>query len=101
MEAAGILPVEKLKTKRIAVLWERRISSHEPCSTCGSRRKTWVDTLGWVCTSCFDRCKENAELLVEAGSGASRLRQAYELAVYSYRAAHAVPSGQQDLALVS
>jgi ribosomal protein L37AE/L43A len=90
MEIANAVKLEKPRTEKAVVLWERRTSSHEHCSECGSRRRTWVDSLGWICTSCFDQCKEDAELLVEAGNGVTRLRQAYELAICSYRAAHPI-----------
>ena len=79
---------EKTDPERILVLQERRTSSHTPCATCRSRRKTWQRSLGWVCTVCFDQCKETAEQLIEVGSGVSRMRHAYELAVLSYHAAH-------------
>ncbi len=91
MEAVAMSLTEKPKTGKSVVLCERRMSSHEHCPTCGSRRKTRVADLGWICTSCFDQCKEAAELVVEAGRGVTRLRQAYELAICSYRAAHVVP----------
>jgi hypothetical protein len=79
---------EKTDPERVLVLRERRTSSHTPCAACGSRRKTWQSSLGWVCTVCFDQCKETAEQLIEVGSGVSRMRHAYELAVLSYHAAH-------------
>lgn len=94
MEAIAMSSTEKSRDRRAIVLCERRISSHEHCPECGSRRKTRVADLGWICTSCFDQYKEAAELVVEAGSGVTRLRQAYELAICSYRAEHEAPVGQ-------
>jgi hypothetical protein len=44
-----------------------------------------VSNLGWVCTICFERCKAAAEQLIEVGNGVSRMRQAYELAIHSYK----------------
>lgn len=94
MEAVAMSLTEKPKAGKSVVLCERRMSSHEHCPACGSRRKTRVADLGWICTSCFDQCKEAAELVVEAGSGVTRLRQAYELAICSYRAEHEAPMSQ-------
>jgi len=76
---------EKYDTERVVVLRERRITSAEHCPKCDSRRKTWVSSLGWVCTICFEHCKATAEQLIEVGTGVSRLRQAYELAIHSYK----------------
>jgi len=76
---------EKSGTERVVVMRERRITSSEHCPTCDSRRKTWVQNLGWVCTVCFERCKARAEQLVDVGAGVSRLRQAYEHAIHSYK----------------
>ncbi len=90
MEAVTIRKQEKTTSERILVIGERRRSSQTHCSTCGSRRKTWLDSLGWVCTVCFDRCKETAEQLIEAGNGVSRMRQAYELAIRSYQVAYGI-----------
>jgi ribosomal protein L37AE/L43A len=98
MEAVAMSLTEKAKAGKAVVLCERRTSSHEHCPACGSRRKTWVADLGWICTSCFDQCKEAAELVVEAGSGVTRLRQAYELAICSYRAEHVAPVDHQSAA---
>src|SRR5215470_17505446 len=88
MTASDTRKKERTDPARIVVLRERRTSSRTPCAACGSRRKTWQSSLGWVCTSCFDKCKETAEQLIEVGSGVSRMRHAYELAVLSYHAAH-------------
>lgn len=88
MTASETCKKEKTGLERILVLRERRTSSRTPCAACGSRRKTWQSSLGWVCTSCFDQCKEAAEQLIEVGSGVSRMQHAYELAVLSYHAAH-------------
>ena len=96
MEAIQIRTHEKLHPDHVPVIGERRRSSPTPCSTCGSRRKTWLRSLGWVCTACFDQCKERAEQFLEAGSGVARLRQAYERAILSYHAAH--PAGVAELA---
>lgn len=98
MEAVAISLTEKPKAGRAVVLCERCTSFPEHCPACGSRRKTRVADLGWIRTSCFDQCKEDAELVVEAGSGVARLRQAYELAICSYRAAHEVPLDQRSTA---
>ena len=35
-----------------------------------------------MCTACFDQCKETAEQCLEVGSGAARLRHAYERAFF-------------------
>ena len=85
MAAVSFVLEEKYNPERVVVLRERRITSSEHCPTCDSRRKTWVSLLGWVCTVCFERCKAEAEQLVEVGSGVSRMRQAYELAIHSYK----------------
>ena len=85
MGAIARLREEKYGVERVVVLWERRITSSEHCSTCDSRRKTWVISLGWACTICFERCKAEAEQFVEVGSGVARMRQAYERAIHSYK----------------
>ncbi|MGE0684942.1 MAG: hypothetical protein AB7P69_29025 [Candidatus Binatia bacterium] len=85
MAAVSFVSEEKYNSERVVVLRERRITSSEHCPTCDSRRKTWTSILGWVCTLCFERCKAEAEQLIEVGSGASRIRQAYELAIHSYK----------------
>lgn len=85
MVAVSLLQEEKYDPARVVVLRERRITSSEHCPVCDSRRKTWVSTLGWVCTICFERCKAEAEQLIEVGHGAARMRQAYELAIHSYK----------------
>jgi hypothetical protein len=87
MEAIQIRTREKLQPDHVLVIGERRRSFPTPCSTCGARRKTWLKSLGWVCTACFDQCKERAEQCLEVGSGVARLRQAYERAILSYHAA--------------
>jgi hypothetical protein len=87
MEAIPIRTREKLHPDHVLVIGERRRSFPTPCSTCGSRRKTWLRKLGWVCTACFDQCKERAEQFIDAGSGVARLRQAYNQAILSYHAA--------------
>ena len=85
MEAIPIRTREKLQPDHVLVIGERRRSFPTPCFTCGSRRKTWLRSLGWVCTACFDQCKETAEQGLEVGSGVARLCQAYERAILSYR----------------
>jgi predicted amidophosphoribosyltransferase len=92
MEAIPLRKREKTEPERVLVIGESRRSSPPSCSTCGSRRKTWLRSLGWVCTACFDQCKETAEQCIEVGSGAARMRQAYERAILSYHAAHPAPS---------
>jgi ribosomal protein L37AE/L43A len=81
MEAIHIRKREKTEPARVLVISESRRSSQTPCSTCGSRRKTWLSSLGWVCTACFDQCKETAEQGIEVGSGVARMRQAYDRAM--------------------
>lgn len=85
MAAVSFVVEEKYNPARVVILRERRITSSEHCLTCDSRRKTWVSILGWVCTVCFERCKAEAEQLVEVGSGVSRMRQAYTRAIHSYK----------------
>jgi ribosomal protein L37AE/L43A len=85
MAAVSFVSERPCNPERVVVLRERRITSSEHCPTCDSRRKTWVSALGWVCTLCFERCKAEAEQLVEVGHGAARMRQAYELAIHAYR----------------
>ena len=91
MEAIGAQNREGKKHERVPVIGERRISTSDQCPHCGSRRKTLVVGLGWICTTCFDHCKEEAEKLVEVGSGVSHMRQAYQLAICSYRETHGSP----------
>src|SRR5258706_6854558 len=83
-------------TTRVLVIGERRRSFPTHCSTCGSRRKTWLRSLGWVCTVCFEQCKERAEQCLEVGNGVARLHHAYEQAILSYHVAH--PAGVSELA---
>jgi len=53
------------------------------------------ERLRGVCTTCFERCKAETEPLVAVSSGVSRMRQAYELAIYSYKeAAHTDPNSR-------
>jgi len=92
MEAISLRQRETTAPERVLVIGERRRSSPPSCSTCGSRRKTWLKSLGWVYTGCFDQCKETAEQCIEVGSGVARLRQAYERAILSYQAAHPAPA---------
>ena len=92
MEAIPLRKHAQTEPARMLVISERRCSSQTPCSTCGSRRKTWLRRLGWVCTGCFDQCKETAEQCIEVGSGVARMRQAYARAILSYQAAHPAPA---------
>ena len=70
--------------RRVPVVGELRISTSDQCSRCGSRRKTLVMSLGWICTACFDQCKEEAEKLVVARNARYRIPEAYERAINSY-----------------
>lgn len=85
MGVISLLPKEKKGAERVVVLREWRITSSEHCPACDSRRKTWVSDLGWVCTVCFERCKAQAEQVVEVGSGVAHFRQVYERAIHSYK----------------
>ena len=69
---------------RVPVVGEVRISTSHQCSRCGSRRKTLVASLGWICTACFDRCKEEAEKLVVERNALYRIPEAYNRAIRSY-----------------
>ena len=69
---------------RVLVVGELRISTSDQCSCCGWRRKTLVASLGWICTACFDRCKEEAEKLVVERNAVHRIPEAYERAIRSY-----------------
>ena len=40
--------------------------------------------VGWICTACFDRCKEEAEKLVVERNAVHRIPEAYERAIRSY-----------------
>jgi hypothetical protein len=68
----------------VPVVGELRISTSQQCSRCGSRRKTLVASLGWICTICFDRCKEEAEKLVVERNALYRIPEAYKRAIRSY-----------------
>jgi hypothetical protein len=92
MDAIPLRQRETTAPKRVLVIGESRCSFPTSCSTCGSRRKTWLRSLGWVCTGCFDQCKEAAEQCIDVGSGIARMRQAYERAILSYHAAHPAPA---------
>ena len=92
MEAIPLRQREKPAPERVLVIGESRRSFPPACSTCGSRRKTWLRRLGWVCTGCFDQCKATAEQCIEVGSGVAHMRQAYERAILSYQAAHPAPA---------
>ena len=82
--------VKKVKQHltRVPVIGELRISTSNQCSHCGSRRKTWVASLGWLCTVCFDRCKEEAEKLVVERNAVHRIPEAYKRAIRSYSERH-------------
>lgn len=95
MEAIPLRKREKTALERVLVIGENRRSSPPSCSTCGSRRKTWLRSFGWVCIAYFDQCKETAEQGLEVGSGVARLRQAYERAILSYHAAHPAPPPEE------
>jgi len=69
MEAIPLRQRATTVPERVLVIGESRRSFPTSCSTCGSRRKTWLRSLGWVCTGCFDQCKETAEECIEVGSG--------------------------------
>jgi hypothetical protein len=69
---------------RVPVVGELRISTAAQCSRCGSRRKTLVASLGWICTTCFDRCKEEAERLVVERNAVHRIPAAYARAIHFY-----------------
>src|SRR5690348_12630517 len=69
---------------RIPVIGELRIASADPCSRCRSRRRTLVVSLGWICTECFGRCKEEAEKLVVERNAVHRIPEAYKRAIRSY-----------------
>jgi hypothetical protein len=92
VDTTSMEKTQEKKPTRIPVVSEFRIATAEPCLQCGLRRKTLVASLGWICTSCFDHCKEEAEKLLEVGSGVAHIRQAYELAISSYREAHGFQS---------
>jgi hypothetical protein len=91
METIPLRPREQMAPQRVLVIGESRRSSPSPCSTCGARRKTWLRSVGWVCTACFDQCKETADRFIEVGSGAARMRHAYARAIVAYQAAHPAP----------
>jgi hypothetical protein len=88
MDAIPLRPRETTAPEPVFVIGESRRSFPPSCSTCGSRRKTWLRRLGWGCTGCFDQWKETAEQCIDVGSGVARMRQAYERAILSYHAAH-------------
>jgi hypothetical protein len=68
----------------IPVVCELRISTSDQCSRCRSRRKTFVASLGWICTTCFDQCKEEAEKLIVERNAVQRIPKAYEHAIHSF-----------------
>ena len=70
---------------RVPVIGELRRSTSEPCSRCRSRRETLVASLGWICTTCFDQCKEEAEKPIEERHAVYRIPEAYKRAIRSYR----------------
>jgi hypothetical protein len=69
---------------RVPVIGELRISTPDQCLRCRSRRKTLVVNLGWICTRCFDQCKEEAERLVIERNAARRIPEAYKHAIRLY-----------------
>jgi hypothetical protein len=69
---------------RVPVMGELRRSTSEPCSRCRSRRKTLVASLGWICTTCFDQCKEEAEKLMGERHAVYRIPEAYKRAIRTY-----------------
>jgi hypothetical protein len=71
-------------TTLVPVIGELRISTPDPCPRCRSRRKTLVVSLGWICTRCFDRCKEEAERLVVERNAVRRIPEAYKRAIRVY-----------------
>ena len=91
METIPLRPRAQPAPERVLVIGESRRSFPPSCSPCGSWRKTWLRSGGWVYTACFDQCKETADQYLEVGSGAARLRHAYERALLSYHAAHPAP----------
>jgi ribosomal protein L37AE/L43A len=95
MEAIPLRQRETTAPARVLVFGESRRSFPTSCATCGSRRKTRLRSLGWVCTGCFDQCKATAEECIEVGSGVARLRQAYARAILSYQAAHPAPAPEE------
>ncbi len=80
---SAVKTVDQHRT-RIPVVGELRISTSDHCSRCRSRRKTLVASLGWICTACFDRCKEEAEKLSVERSAVHRIPEAYEQAIRFY-----------------
>jgi hypothetical protein len=80
---SAVKEVEQQLT-RVPVMGELRRSTSEPCSRCRSRRKTLVANLGWICTPCFDRCKEEAEKLIVERNAVQRIPEAYERAIRTY-----------------
>ena len=88
MRAISVVEKNEQHLRRVSVVGELRISTSDQCSRCGSRRKTLVISLGWICTACFDQCKEEAEKLVVARNARYRIPEAYERAIYSYSKLH-------------
>jgi hypothetical protein len=80
---SAVKTVEQHAT-RIPVVCELRMSTTEQCSRCRSRRKTLVARLGWICTPCFDRCKEEAEKLIVERNAVQRIPEAYARAIHFY-----------------
>ncbi len=69
---------------RVPVIGELRIFTPDQCPRCQSRRKTLVMSLGWICTRCFDQCKEEAERLVVERNAVRRIPEAYKRAIRVY-----------------
>src|SRR4029434_6394804 len=80
---SAVKEVEQQLT-RVPVMGELRRSTSEHCSRCRSRRKTLVASLGWICTTCFDQCKEEAEKLMWARHAVYRIPEPYKRAIHSY-----------------
>jgi hypothetical protein len=80
---SAVAEVEQRNT-RVPVIGELRISTPDQCPRCRSRRKTLVASLGWICTRCFDQCKEEAEKLVVERNAVRRIPEAYKRAVRVY-----------------
>jgi hypothetical protein len=84
MRATSAVKTVEPQLTRVPVMGELRRSTSEPCSRCRSRRKTLVASLGWICTPCFDQCKEEAEKLIGERHAVSRIPEAYKRAIHSY-----------------
>ena len=88
MRVTSVVMRVKQPLTRVPVVGELRISTSDQCSRCGARRKTLVARLGWICTACFDRCKEEAEKLIVKRNAVHCIPEAYEQAIRSYSELH-------------